>query len=110
MLAIAQLVAPHVSVAPVVTVTGTILWFGGQTVAGDADTLVIVGAVRSSTVTAVVSVEACPAVSTTARTYGCVTSSGCVRCTTGSPPTSAPVREPRRHANSAMLFSGSLLA
>src|SRR5262249_47563580 len=89
-LAIAHVAAPQVSAASVVTVTGTILWFGGQTVAGDAVTLVIAGGVLSTTVTAVASAETCPKASTAERAYGGVTPSGWLTCTTGSPPTSAP--------------------
>src|SRR5215472_5937930 len=67
-LAIAQVAPPQPSAAVVVTVTGTIWWFAGARLVGDAITRVIVGAVVSTTVTAVVTSEAWPSASTTART------------------------------------------
>src|SRR5262249_16157307 len=56
------------------------------------------------------SCDVCPCASTTASTYDRGTPSGCDTCTTASPPTSAPVREPCRQLNSTMLSSGSVLA
>src|SRR5215831_3102545 len=99
--------ASQVSVATIVTVIGTSLWFGGDITAGDTVTERF-GGVVSTTATWVSSSSAWANASMTRRTYVCCapTPSDCWE--TSVWPTSVPIRLPVRQLARVTFWSGSV--
>src|SRR5262249_27330168 len=99
--------ASQVSVATIVTVIGTSLWFGGERRAGDTLTERF-GGVVSTTATWVWSSSACANASMTRRTYVCCAPTPSDCCETSVWPTSGPIRLPDRQLGSWTFWAGSV--